>query len=217
MSIKNIKTKLINTTFEMLKTMSPEEIKARAVAKEVGCTATAIYNHFSGMDHLISIACVKFLEDYIKEFVDMFNNEYDIPAQATKAWTIFLKHAFSNVEVFQRLYNSEYTDEVSELVLEYFDLFPENWKAANSFYSAIFLDTNLEKRNWLMLKRLAAMGHIQAKDVDVINSIECYTFFGLLSTYRSCFREEGKPEEAIQKFMRVMEYTHGFYGSKKRE
>ena len=52
----------------MLADSAPQDLSIRAIAAEAGCTTGAVYRHFESADHLILVASVKYLEDYMAEF-----------------------------------------------------------------------------------------------------------------------------------------------------
>lgn len=205
MSEKNIKKTLIHVVYEMLKEKRPDEIKARAVAEATGCTAAAIYNHFSGLDHLISIACIRFLESYIVDYQNVMTKDMDILEQAYSTWEIFARYAFHNVDVFERLFISNRNEKTGDLIFEYYQMFPDEWKRLDGFYSSMFFESRLEDRNRYMIKRISALGYFRSEDVEAINQLECYTFYGMLEVYKNSYRQHELAEKAIAEFMALLD------------
>jgi AcrR family transcriptional regulator len=211
MAEKNIKKELILVTYRLLKEHRPKDIKARLIADAAGCTAAAIYNHFNNLNHLIMLASVKFLENYIIDFQMIMNENFDIELQARATWEVFAHYAFRNVDIFEMLFWGESKDETGERIFEYYQIFPDEWKHLDGFFATMFFDNDIENRNRVMVKRMATVGYLSYEDVETINRMECNMFYGLLMNYKKFYREPGKAEEGKILFMQMLDSLLNHY------
>ncbi|WP_075185396.1 TetR/AcrR family transcriptional regulator [Teredinibacter haidensis] len=65
----NLKEALVDAYFELLKTIPAEKLSLRKLASQVGVAPTAVYNHFSDKDALMSeieLRCIKHFTAYLR-------------------------------------------------------------------------------------------------------------------------------------------------------
>ena len=210
---QNKKKDLIQTTYEMLKTQSPKDLSIRSIADAANCTSGAVYRHFDNLEHLILVAAVKFLENYIVDLGQILGGEQDPMKLHIEMWRSFSVQAFKNVEVFELLFWDKYEDMLSEALFTYYQEFPDRWRELNGFVAMIFFNSNLKERNMISLNRCVAMGVLHRDSVERLGDLEYFMFHGLLMEYRSCYREEGKPEEGHNRFMEMLDYVIENHGN----
>ena len=68
---KGIETKkrFILSTYHKLLVQDSSEISVRKLAEENGCSIAALYKHFESLDYLIAVASIRFLDEYMVEYV----------------------------------------------------------------------------------------------------------------------------------------------------
>lgn len=205
------KLELIIKTHEMLKTKSPEELSIRTIAAACDCTGTVVYKHFENLDHLLLIASVRFLENYVIELEAVLNSNTDSLEMLYEMWRVFAKYAFANVEVFELLFWGKYKDRLSDAIFEYYQIFPEKWENLDGLFTSIFFNNDLKERNYIMQRRTAAMGYFAHKDLRMLSDMECDLFHGVMLNYRRVYREPGKAEEGADCFMGMLESLFEHY------
>lgn len=207
----NKKTELILKTYEMLKTTAPDELKIRDIAKECGCTPTAIYKHFEDLDDLIRYGCVRFLEDYIRETMKIISENTDPLEILVIMWEQFSKSAFSNAEVYLQLFWGKYKNGLGDTIFDYYQIFPDQWQTMGGLFTSTFFNSDISERNFLIVRRACAMGYFHHSDARVVSDIQCYIMHGALLDARSSYRDPEKAAEAHTRFMAMLRSTIEHY------
>ncbi|MDO5409051.1 MAG: TetR/AcrR family transcriptional regulator [Lachnospiraceae bacterium] len=207
----NKKNELILTTYELLKQMSPDDIKIRTIAAEANCTSTVIYKHFDDLDHLILFASVRFLEDYIVTLQEVINQNSDALDMLIEMWRAFARHAFENAEVFELLFWGKYKERLGDTIFEYYQLFPDEWRNMDGLFTSVFFNNEIQERNSMIMHRAAATGYFSYDEARMLSDMECDMFHGLLMRYRDKYRLPGKAEEGAALFMDMLNSLIGHY------
>jgi AcrR family transcriptional regulator len=213
MAANNKKIELILTTYQLLQAEELDNITIRKIASTAGCTSGTIYRHFNDLDDLISIASVKFLENYIVELQKLANEDTDPIEMNNAMWEVFVKEAFQNVDIFLFLFFGKCKDTLTEKIFEYYQLFPDKWRNMGGLFTSIFFHNNLEERITIMMTHAASIKKIRYQDIHALARLQCHLFHGLLCDYKSTYRLPGKPEEAVQIFMDTLNSLNEHYSA----
>lgn len=214
---QNKKKELIQKTYELLKTNSPQEITARTIAAACDCSSTTIYKHFDNLEHLILFSSIKFLEDYIIELNEIIQENDNAVKMTIEMWEVFAKYAFENVEVFELLFWGKYREGLGDAIFEYYQFFPNNLKSLNGFFTSVYFNDNLEERTSIMMQRAATTGYILYDDIKLLSELQCDSFHGLLVNYKEYYREPEKSKEGAQLYMNMLNSLLDHYLIKKIE
>ncbi|MBR0406343.1 MAG: TetR/AcrR family transcriptional regulator [Eggerthellaceae bacterium] len=197
------KLELIDATYEMLKKMPPDQISARKVVAAAGCTSPLIYRNFKDMDELILLAAVRFLERYIVESPQLFDESQDPLVMLDSTWELFAKHGFQNVDVFLFLFFSQHSKEVGDAIEEYYQLLPDGWRQFGGMFTTVLFDGDIYDRNLIVVRRVASSGVFDVDDAQAISDMQCYLFHGMLMKYRDVYRDPAIAAEGLEEFMRL--------------
>ena len=203
------KADLIRAAYTLLEQSSPQELSIRTIASAAGCTTGAAYRHFDSADHLLLVACVKFLEDYMADLNDLLKQNDDPLYQHIEMWRSFGRQAFAHVDVFEMMFWKASEEELNDAIFTYYQEFPESWRKLSGFQVMVFFSSSLSERNLLTLNRLMAGYKVSQQTVNMISDIEIYAFHGLLMEYRDCYREPGKAAEGLARYMEMLDYMLG--------
>lgn len=203
------KADLIKTTYTLLADNSPHELSIRTITAAAGCTTGAVYRHFNNVDHLMLVASVRFLEDYMVDLNDLLLKDDDPLYQHIEMWRSFGRQAFANVDVFEMMFWDVNEEELNDAIFSYYQEFPESWRKLSGFQVMVFFNSSLKERNLLTLNRCMAEYKLSQPTVEMINDIEICCFHGLLREYRSCYREPGKAEEGLTRYTEMLDYMLG--------
>lgn len=199
-----MKKKLIQTTYNILKSEGIENTKIRRIANEIGCTSAVIYKHFDDLDHLLTFASIKFLQDYYQDFVEIANENANILDMNIKLWECFCGYAFENVHVFELIFWGKYKEQLGDIFFEYFQLFKEEMNDFDGLTASIFFNNDLKEREYIMLRRAAATGILSYKDSLVLSDLISCLFHGMLLEYKEKYREPDMVQEATQRFISIL-------------
>lgn len=201
---ENKKKELIQKTYEILRDYGPEGAKIRTIATKAGCTSTVIYKYFNDLDHLLLFSSVKFLEGYIADLGKIFDSNMNALDMGVLMWEVFAKSAFENIHVYEMLFWGKYKEELGDVIFEYYQLFPEELRHCDGVTASVFFDGDLNTRNRIMLRRAAATGYFLYDDAMLLSDLQCYFFYGVLMEYKDKYREPGKAQEGVERFMKIL-------------
>lgn len=198
--IMSRKKELILTTYELLKTTNPENIKIRTIASESHCTTPVIYKHFENLDELIQFAGVRYLENYIIDFLDVLQNTEDPLEMLVSSWKIFAHYAFQAVDIFEMMFWGKYKEGLGNCLYEYYQLFPEKLQGMDGLFTSVFFNNDIKERNYFVVRRASSAGYFSTRTDRMFSDMQVYFFHGLLLDYRDTYRQKGVSEQAEKCF-----------------
>ena len=200
------KAELVNATYRLLLKNSPNKITIRMIATEADCTSTVIYRHFENLDHLITIASVKLLEDYIIAVSSLGNSTENSLDVLIDMWKEFSDVAFKHAEIFDMLFFGPYESRLNDAIVEYYQMFPSEHWSVNGIFTMVFFSSDIEERNLIMVRRAAADGFFPSKDVATISELQVSLFRGELLKHRDSHDSSETDEKAAAAFMDLLIY-----------
>lgn len=199
---KNIKKTLIEMTSNMLSEESLEELSIRKVSKESGCTSATIYLHFKNFNHLLLLACLKYLKEYVEEINSINISFKNSKEEYLYIWKIFCKYAFKYPKIYyfiffssHEFYQENYLDEYYE-IKEYYRLFLEEFSNFPTKYYKMILKLDLEERNKFLLQKLSKDNFISSSHITILNLNHIFVFKGYLE------KSKGMSEASKERYMR---------------
>lgn len=164
------------------KIMEEEGIDAlsiRRVAKEAGCTSAVLYRHFDNKKHLAMIAAVKYLTSYIESFIRQYDrNDISYIQKDLIDWKLFISEAFYNKNYYELFFYGEKETAIAESLFEYYQLFPCEGRKFDGLAASIALNTNLEERCQIALRRSVNFGMITFENATVLSKLTATIFYG---------------------------------------
>ena len=203
------KADLIKAAYTLLAENRPQDLSIRAVVSAAGCTTGAVYRHFDSADHLFLVASVKFLEDYIADLNDLLSKEDDPLRQHIEMWRSFGRQALANIDVFEMMFWKTDAEALNDAIFTYYQEFPERWRKLTGFQAMVFFNSDIRERNLLTLNRCMAEYNLKPSAIQMVNDLELCSFRGLMMEYQDCYREPGKAEEALTRYMVMLDYIIG--------
>lgn len=207
----NMKKELVQNTYMILKQEGIENVKIRRIAAEIGCTSTVIYKHFADLDHLLSFASIRFLQDYIKEFNEIVGTNRSILDMNLKLWERFASYAFEDIHIFEILFWGKYKESLGDMIFEYYQLFRDEMHGFDGLSASVLFNNDLKEREYIMLRRAASMRCLDFDDVEMLSELVHSLFHGMLLDYKEKYREPGMAQEGAQRFMKILTSVIGKY------
>lgn len=198
------KRQFVEIAYNILKEEGPEGIKIRRLAREMDCTSTVIYRYFDNVEHLIALASVRFFKDYLFEFRNMVNDPQIITdpyGLNLKMWDCLAGYAFKDIPIYENLFFGKYQHTFGAVIFEYYQLLPEDFKQNfDGYSSSILFNDDLFQRDFVLLRRAAALGVISVEDAEVLSQIECHVFHGVLLKYKDRYKDPKIQKKAAEEF-----------------
>jgi AcrR family transcriptional regulator len=100
----SLREKILNTSRHLLYNDGHKALSMRAIAKEVGVTATSIYLHFENKDHLLHTLIEESVEALSTSIEERVNIHSDVITQFESIIRGYTEFALSNPEKYQIIY-----------------------------------------------------------------------------------------------------------------
>lgn len=186
-AIANNKIRIINTAMEMIREDGISSVTARSLGSRVGMNSALIYRYFKDIDEVVLFACVHVLQEYTREMTAA-SRAYEEPADAISdlqiyflSWELFCRHAFNYPEEYNILFFSRHSDDLSNVISEYYRLFPHDRGAEDDIIlEGMYRSSNLRNRN-LMLLIPVLEGKMSEREIILINDMTVSFFYALLN------------------------------------
>lgn len=199
MLMKDISKIFISETIELIKEIGIKNVSIRKIAAKANMNSANIYYHFDNLDHLLGLASIYFIQEYVLEVsekVKLAKNSFD---EYMIIWECFAHYAFLNPNLYKRIFfnfiNKDYN-----LFEEFYNYFPEYKEKLNNNYLEVFMKDNVYERNKALLKKVLT----NEKMINTINEIHLLLFKGILEEIeenKNIFIQEYK--EKMQNFLKV--------------
>lgn len=205
--IKNIKkSKLfIDTTIELIKEIGIENISIRKIAKKLNMNTANIYYHFDNFDHLLGVASIYFLQEYVIDVSNKIKNAKTHLDEYFILWENFIYYSFKSPSIYNKIFFSK-KNSSKNLIEEFYYIFPEYKKQLNDNFLDIFLKEDIYERNLVLLIKIFSVENIEL--AKTINEIHLLLFKALLN-------ENHNTQVNSQKMLNFLKYTLFPYIEKK--
>ncbi|OUO79079.1 hypothetical protein B5F53_08360 [Blautia sp. An249] len=159
------KRKFIILTYNKLCNHETSELTVRSLAKENGCSAAALYRHFDSLEYLITVASVRFLDEYMKQYANLLDSDKDFREIYIEGWELFNHYAFARPDIYYRLFWGKDNSIFGTAFQEYFELFPfKGSEKYTAHYYILLFNEDMQERDFMMLRRMENMGLISSED-----------------------------------------------------
>ena len=170
-----------------------------------------VYKHFEDLDDLVRLACVRFMEDYIRETTKIINENNDPLEMLTVMWEEFSKCTFRNADVYLQLFWGRYKNQLGDTIFDYYQIFPDQWQNMSGLFTSTFFNSDIKERNYMIVRRSSAVGYFRHEEARQISDLQCYLVHGALMDCRDTYRQPEKALEAQQNFMKLLRSTIAHY------
>lgn len=129
-------------------------ISIRKIAEEAGFHNSTIYSYFQDADWLLSLASVRFLQPYSDELMEINRQSLSPYDRFYAIWNCYCKHAFSSPALYYNFFFGKYKFQLTELLEEYYALFPNTKNEHSSVIQSMFLGNTIYDRCLSILEPL---------------------------------------------------------------
>jgi Transcriptional regulator len=207
MEAKNdTKKRLVAATCQIIQEKGMEGVTAREVAKRVGVTPTVIYRHFENLCHLIVLASITCISDYLDTLKKINDIEKDPIEKNILGWENFNRHAFANPPIYENLFWGKYNDQLEIALFDYYKIFPESLLyKQDAFLICSLLSGNIEERDYIWMRRGANEGMLDYEDARFLSRTNCLITHGMLMEHMADYTQPGVAEKAAQECTALIE------------
>ncbi len=197
-------------TREMIEQDDFYSIHIRKIAEKAGFHNSTIYSYFKDAEYLISLASVKFFEQYSRSLADLSDKNLSEQDNFYEIWRFFCLNAFKFPEIYYNFFFGKHSDDLTSIFEEYYSIFPnEEYKHSSKIHS-MYVGKNINIRCLDILKPLIGLdgNRLSEENVTIANSLIIAYFKALLEqvlVYRKDNKEVDTDDLTTQ-FMTTLEF-----------
>ena len=94
----------IDAASEIIENEGVEAITVRKVADLAGYNSATLYNYFENLDHLISMASLKFMRAYTDDLPNYLKDCPNTICRVLKVWECFCYHSYSAPKIYSYIF-----------------------------------------------------------------------------------------------------------------
>ncbi|MEG0933451.1 MAG: TetR/AcrR family transcriptional regulator [Lachnospiraceae bacterium] len=178
--IKNLnRREYVAKAYEIVLKEGVEAVSIRRLAKELGCSSTSLYRHFTNLEELLFYAQIGFLKDYVEDLQNrevMWTNVWEM---YIGIWECFSRQAFKTPKAFNCIFFGEQKNKLPVALLEYYKMFPEGIQILSDHLQFMLQEGTFAKRDYSIALRCVDAGVISLENAKHLNSMCVYCFKGI--------------------------------------
>ena len=164
--------RFIEAARELIDQEGLESLSIRKIAEKAGFHNSTIYLYFRDMDHLVMLATMKQFDQYSQALARLSTQDLSSSETFFAVWSFFGHTVFRKPHIFYNFFFGKYSEDLTEIMEEYYQLFPAEKAEYSSEITEMYYGTNIRERCLYLLKPLARQtGAIPEKSVELANDI----------------------------------------------
>lgn len=148
-------------------------VTIRKAAERAGYTSATLYNYFDNLQHLVFLATMNYLEEYmanVPKCIEVCNgNSIERYMAICKC---FSEHSYEHPDIYELLFFTHSDEKFEEYIAQYYELFPDkvvdDWPEP---LSLIYHFSSIYRRNYVMIERWIGEGFITEENGKDFNDI----------------------------------------------
>ncbi len=191
---------------QLLKEEPFEEISIRKIADLAGMHNSTIYLYFPDAERLITMAAINEFSEYSQQLSELGRSSEDVYDIFFKVWYYSCICSFSKADIFYNFFFGKYSDDLTSIMKEYYELFPEEVKEHSDYLESMFFGKNITERCLQLMKPLVTLPGVKIKEdnISLINDVVVYSFRGFL--YKAKTNPNLSWEELTDDFIKILHF-----------
>lgn len=186
------KSYFVQAAIDMIRETGLDSLSARTVARAAGFNGASVYTYFENMDHLVALACVYYIQDYVHDMLEALPQADSWLERDMVLQNLFLKHALAAPNIYCKVYYPAVDAPWGHtLHKEFYEMFPQYFPSSDNIMSDFIVMDNASDnyhRNMYFLTRAEEEGSIKKGGISPIYELhEALTYHAL---HRSLFGQE---------------------------
>lgn len=203
----------IDAANEIIQEEGIEAVTIRRVSDMAGFNSATLYNYFENLDHLLFLASMKTVQEYPKNILSYIEKAENIIEKNLLIWECFSKLSFERPKIYYRVFFSKLSRPTSEYVEEYYRVYPKDHRDLQGEVPDLLDATDLNKRNYKILKPGIEQGYFAEEDHDEINDMTMLIYKGMLMRVMDK-NEEYELEEVVETTVKYISKIYDIYRKK---
>lgn len=166
------KIRFIEAARDLIDSEGLENISIRKIADKAGFHNSTIYLYFQDMEHLVMLATMKHFNQYSQALSRLSTQNLSPSETFLAVWAFFGHTVFRSPRIFFNFFFGKYSDHLTEVMKEYYSLFPEERAEYSSELEKMYYGANIQERCLLLLKILdSSTDTLRGDSPELVNDI----------------------------------------------
>lgn len=196
---RDVTRNIIRATNELIVNVGPEIPTIRKIADYAGVNLATLYKYFKDQDEIRLFACVDTFKLYINDLMHEGTQEQTPEGTYSMSWKLFCRYAFKYPEIINMLFFGPHSEDLSDVVRRYYELFPEQLEGMPECYQGMLLNADLYRRNYEVLEPILE-GKADKARIELINELTVL-YFSMLLNERIKLATDAKNDELTERMM----------------
>jgi len=198
--------RFVKATQELIDEISIENVSIRKIAARAGFHNSTLYLYFKDVDYLILLASMQYFEEYSRSLSELSTQDLSVIDRFFAVWSSFCHAAFAHPNMFYSFFFGKYSNNITPIMKEYYNLFPEKKYTFSAGLEHMFYGNNIHDRNLELLNSLVGLEHVRITEdnVELVNKISTSYFKDMLDSQRT--NPVLSPEEATADVLAALRY-----------
>ncbi len=194
----------IDAAAQIIESDCIENVTVRKVADLAGYNIATLYNYFENLDHLVSMASLKFIKPYTDDLPNYLKDCKNPICRVLKIWECFCKHAFTSPHIYKSVFYKDMNKPFPNNIREFYQIYPEYLDDLEDDILEMLTKDDIYYRALVLLKECADLGYFNMEDIEDINEMVLYVYEGVLTSILYN-RYDGTIEEAVEKTLKFIQ------------
>lgn len=200
------KKNLIQITYNMICDIGFTNITIRKISKEANCSIAALYRHFENFDHMLTYACIGFLEPYVEDYKLIKSYTNDPVKISIEMWLHLSRTSFFKPEIFAQLFLGPYKNNIYNIIKDYYIIFDRDIFNVGEV-SALMEDMgDIFFRNYDYIKN--SLPNKSKKEIQILSDLTVFNYCGILGSLLKNTYTVSEVEKMSDRFVDGLHYLY---------
>lgn len=164
--------RFVEAAQELIEAEGPHNASIRKIAERAGFHNSTIYLYFKDVDQLMLLASLKYFNEYSRALSELSTKKLPPVENFMAIWDFFAQAVFRRPQIFYNFFFGKHSDNLTEIMRQYYDLFPEEKEAYSPEIEDMYYGKNIQERCLKLLAPLAGAGtRVSQENLHLVNDM----------------------------------------------
>ncbi len=174
----------VNAAERIMQEEGLDKVTIRKISDLAGYSSATIYSYFDNIDHLVLFSSMRFLDEFIKSIPDYISEAKSSLDLLRSTWSCFCKYSFEKADVYNTIFFSKPDKNSKNYMQDYYCVYPLEDQGYPDTIKKMLRESDIYKRNYILINKCAEEGFISDKNLDEINEMTIFIYESILHRVR---------------------------------
>src|SRR5699024_10984032 len=200
---KRTMTYFINAADKIIKEEGIKNVTIRKVADIAGYNSATLYNYFENLDHLIFLAAIGQIKDYVLALPQYLKDADNALDKFLKVRECFCHYSYKEPEIYYAIFFANLDNDFEDYIAEYYDIFPGELQIQSNNISTMLVKHNIYERGMTTVNECVKEGFIKKEDAESLNELATLIYEAILF---KIINGKIDYDEAVKKTMKYIKH-----------